>query len=104
MKNDVWKVADFGFAKKTTEQPETDFRGTLATLAPQVMLQNYNNKCDIYSLGATLYWILYNKFPYKETNQKKLIEAMENQPVKCPAEPLYSEELKLVVERMLIFD
>ncbi|EAS03083.2 Serine/Threonine kinase domain protein (macronuclear) [Tetrahymena thermophila SB210] len=104
VKNDVWKVADFGFAKKTTSNELTDFYGTLATLAPQVMLQNYNHKCDIYSLGATLYWILYNQFPYKETNQKRLLEQMEKNPVKCPKEPHYSEELKNIVERMLIFD
>lgn len=29
---------------------------------------------------------------------------MEKNPVKCPKEPHYSEDLKNVVERMLIYD
>jgi len=41
--------------------------GTLLTSAPQLIFKKpYTNKCDIYSLGLTLYWMLFQKFPFSE--------------------------------------
>ncbi len=39
---------------------ENKMIGTLQTSAPQLIFKDpYTNKCDIYSLGITLYWMLF---------------------------------------------
>lgn len=43
--------------------------GTFLTSAPQLIFKEpYTNKCDIYSLGLTLYWMLFQKFPFQHTD------------------------------------
>ncbi|EGR33125.1 zinc carboxypeptidase family protein, putative [Ichthyophthirius multifiliis] len=104
--NNVLKVADFGFAKEVKEKEiEKSYKGTLTTLSPQVLQGNYTHKCDIYSLGCTLYWIMYNDYPYMQymKNQVQLVEIQKKNPVKCPDKPNYSEDLKKICERMLIY-
>ena len=40
--------------------------GTLITSAPQLIFKEpYTNKCDIYSLGLILYWMIFQKFPFQ---------------------------------------
>ena len=60
--NGVIKIADFGFAQKFNEfgEKRVTFAGTPQTAAPQIILHMpYTDKCDIYSLGVILYWMIY---------------------------------------------
>jgi len=39
----------------------------MITAAPQIVFkEEYTSKCDIYSLGVILYWMIYNRFPYEK--------------------------------------
>lgn len=57
MKDKVAKIADFGFAKRATNNPkETVNVGTPLYMSPESLKENiYTVKNDIWSLGIILY-------------------------------------------------
>ena len=68
--NKTLKVGDFGLSQQLFEKKENlhEHRmiGTLVTSAPQLIFKEpYTNKCDIYSLGLILYWMIFQKFPFQ---------------------------------------
>lgn len=56
-------VIDVGFAEifpphEAETYVSTTKAGTLSTMAPEVIMQNFNYKCDVWSLGCCLYGLL----------------------------------------------
>lgn len=72
MKNDVIKIADFGFAKQTANGSlMNSIVGTPAYMAPQILSeQQYSYKCDIWALGVIMYELVVGRIPwtFKEKN------------------------------------
>jgi serine/threonine protein kinase len=68
--NGVLKIADFGLARQIIEGERSALEehvGTMITAAPQIVFkEEYTNKCDIYSLGVILYWMIYDKYPFEK--------------------------------------
>ena len=65
-KNEV-KIIDFGFAKivKATHKNLFGKDGTVAYMAPEVLLlKNYNEKCDIWSIAFIFYILLTFQMPF----------------------------------------
>lgn len=67
------KIIDFSisldYQKIKTNKIQLTFRGTNAYMAPEVIItkiidKNNLNKIDLYSLGVTLYFLAFGKFPY----------------------------------------
>lgn len=58
------KIADFGFAKLLSgEDYATTMLGSPLNMAPEVLGGNkYNNKADIWSIGACIYEMVYGKY------------------------------------------
>ena len=78
MNNYVIKIADFGFAKKVNGETNTSFKGTPLTMSPQILEGvSYSDKTDIYSLGATLYFMFFKNFPYSAQNMIKLVQKLK---------------------------
>ena len=49
--------------------------GTLIYMAPEVIFeQKYTSKCDVYSLGITLYEMYTRRRPYEGMNKEGLVE------------------------------
>jgi len=72
------KLIDFGFSKLWT--PNTKLRlscGTLSYVAPEVLGQSYGSKCDMWSLGVTVFILLFGYMPFSgaEEHQIKCIKA-----------------------------
>src|SRR5271170_759712 len=72
----TWKVADFGITTAGTSKrliATNNQRGTLHYLAPEIILcepgvPSYNNKVDIWSLGAILYELCTGKKAFAQVN------------------------------------
>jgi serine/threonine protein kinase len=44
----------------------------MITAAPQIVFkEEYTSKCDIYSLGVILYWMIYDKNPFEKVPSRE---------------------------------
>jgi len=67
------KLIDFGFSK--IWKPNTTMRlscGTLAYVAPEVLDQNYTAQCDLWSLGVTVFILLFGYMPFSGNEDKQI--------------------------------
>ena len=72
------KVIDFGTALFFNS--ETKFHSTTGTsyyIAPEVLLGNYDEKCDIWSCGVILYILLSGCPPFNGKNDLEIFEAIK---------------------------
>ena len=84
------KIIDFGLSKimgenETTNEPY----GTLSYKAPELILHKYYNfKVDVWSIGITIYYIVYKALPFEDGNREDIKKAIINSPV-----PYYANNL-----------
>lgn len=78
----LW-IADFGLARMEADAGLTmtgDMLGTLRYMAPEQALAQraiVDHRCDVYSLGATLYELLTLEPAFGETNRAQLLQQIE---------------------------
>ena len=72
--NSQLKLIDFGLSQvlKTMEDIMKGEVGTLYYMAPEVILGNYDEKCDVWSCGVILYIMLSGNPPFFSKNEKIL--------------------------------
>ena len=68
------KVIDFGTAKFYENENENKLAGTPYYIAPEVLEKNYNEKCDMWSLGVIMYLLLVGKFPFTGKSREEIFE------------------------------
>ena len=76
------KIIDFGLStlKNKTEKLHT-ILGTPYYMAPEVLKGDYNEKCDIWSIGAITYYLLTGTEPFKgETSNKIFAKILFTEP------------------------
>ena len=71
------KIIDFGTAK-IFERGEKEKRivGSAYYIAPEVLDQNYNEKCDTWSVGVILYMFLVGRAPFDGYNNEEIINSI----------------------------
>jgi calcium-dependent protein kinase len=52
--------------------------GTPLYIAPEVLLQNYNYKCDIWSCGVIMYILICGKHPFEGKDTKEILINIKN--------------------------
>lgn len=84
------KIGDFGLAK-CFPPACTDFGvGSPLYMAPEVYededenKKNYDNYCDMWSLGIVLFQMLYGKTPWDAENSYQLLEKIKSTPLSFP--------------------
>lgn len=86
--NGVVKISDFGFARAVEDLSEPlvlTFLGSPLYMSPQILAkERFSSKCDIWSLGVTIYEILYGQTPFSAKNPKELLEKIRNEPLTFP--------------------
>ena len=78
-----------------------DIKSTLNFVAPEILKkQEYNEKCDLWSLGVIIYTLAYNEYPYMDdTNSKRILSNIKKLEIKTD-----NENLKDLLESLLIED
>lgn len=72
------KVIDFGTA--LFYSPETRLNETLGTpyyVAPEVLIGNYNEKCDCWSIGVIMYILLCGTPPFNGRSDEEIMNAVK---------------------------
>jgi serine/threonine protein kinase len=78
LKNDLIKIADFGFAKMLNDNTSMmdTICGSPLYMAPEILFKTkYTSKSDLWSLGVIIYQMVYKKHPYN--NSKSIIELIK---------------------------
>ena len=97
------KLSDYGFSKDLNEQAFTGTHlGTPATMAPEIMMDiKYNDKSDLWSIGAMMYQLHFKEIPYPGFNEKEILKKIRNNyPRKQPNDP----QLKDLLNKLLVMD
>ncbi|XP_057974157.1 serine/threonine-protein kinase PEPKR2 [Malania oleifera] len=73
------KLADFGLAMRVAGgQTLTGLAGSPAYVAPEVLIGNYSEKADIWSVGVLLHALLVGVLPFQGDSLEALFEAIKN--------------------------
>ncbi|MBR2865157.1 MAG: serine/threonine protein kinase [Elusimicrobiaceae bacterium] len=83
------KIVDFGIAKKVDKEKgstkTTELAGTAYFIAPEQALgKDIDTRADLYSIGASMYYVLTGHFPYNGKNTIDIIQKHINDPVPNP--------------------
>ena len=72
----IVKLSDYGISKQlaTLSQKNDTFIGTILTMAPEILKEEeYDNKCDLWSLGVIIYQLCFKQYPYNAEREYGLI-------------------------------
>ncbi|EGR33642.1 protein kinase domain protein, partial [Ichthyophthirius multifiliis] len=96
------KIADFGFSCFFKDSIMTSRIGTGLYMDPSIILNDeYNEKCDIWSLGVLYYELLYGKMPWNGQNQDVLLNNIQNMNLIYDKQVKVSEISKDLLRKML---
>ena len=82
------KLIDFGLSiriKKNQKLNQTV--GTSYFIAPEILKGEYDEKCDVWSIGVILYYILSGKFPFTGKSTSEIFEKIRNN------EPIFKKNI-----------
>ena len=101
------KVCDFGTSKIfRTGSVERNIVGSSYYMAPEVLNQKYNEKCDIWSCGVIMYILLSQRPPFGGNNEDEIFANVKKgiYDLKSPPFDKISEKAKDLIKKTLTFD
>ena len=102
------KIVDFGIAKKVDKETgstkTTELAGTAYFIAPEQALgKSLDTRADLYSVGASMFYVLTGHFPYNGKNTIEIIQKHINSPVPDPSSlrPELPGWLSLAIQKLM---
>ena len=106
-KDIILKIIDWGCAMSFSKNKKmTEADGTAYYIAPEVLNENYDEKCDVWSCGVILYIMLCGYPPFNGETDEEIFEQVKKGKIEYPKEEWnnVSKEGKDLVEQMLKYD
>lgn len=101
------KIIDFGTSKiiKPHEKLK-ELTGTAYYIAPEVINNNYDNKCDIWSSGVIMFVLLTGTIPFAGNSNQEIIKKVKSGIIKYnhPIWKNVSKDALSLIKRMLVVD
>ena len=98
------KIADFGSSKYfEREKKENQIIGTCYYIAPEVIKEKYNEKCDLWSVGVVLYMLLAKKAPFEGNDPQQIFDKITDEEYNKHSRKLLdsSEEVRDLLDKLL---
>jgi serine/threonine protein kinase len=106
------KMSDFGEARmynvNSAEPSKSSAPGTPAFIAPELCISDKSPKAppesyaaDIWSLGASLFYMVYGRAPFLAKSVFEIYDAICTQKLRFPDQPKTSRKLKDLIKKML---
>ncbi|OMJ75498.1 hypothetical protein SteCoe_25347 [Stentor coeruleus] len=67
------KLIDFNIATFNIGKRLSKFTGTSFYIAPEVIKENYDEKCDVWSCGVIMFLLLTGKFPFDGSSREEIL-------------------------------
>jgi len=105
-KSDHLKLIDFGFSKIVDAETTMNLScGTMSYVAPEVLQKNYTNKCDMWSLGVTVFILLFGYMPFSGGDRMQMKAIMRGDyEVRKKAWDLVNDTAQDFVKQLLVLD
>ena len=102
-KDSLLKIIDFGTSKKFKSNEKLHSRlGTAYYIAPEVLAQNYDEKCDVWSCGVILYIFLFGIPPFNGKTDDEIFEKIKKGTFRFPDNSdRVSQDAKKLITKML---
>ncbi|EKX74157.1 protein kinase domain containing protein [Theileria equi strain WA] len=99
------KIVDFGLSTKYVEGMREKM-GTVYYIAPEVLKKDYNEKCDLWSVGVILYILLCGYPPFGGETDEEIISMVETGKFSFNSAEWndVSSDAKDLINRLLTFD
>ena len=104
----IWiKIIDFGQSKIfARNKRERALVGSSYYIAPEVLKHNYNEKCDLWSVGVILYMTIVGRPPFDGKTEEEILKKIKIGEYDNDNEKLldYSEEVRDLLSKLLKMD
>ena len=111
----IVKITDFGasatYKPKANKKVKNhkymkDTTGSPYYIAPEVLTSEYDEKCDIWSLGVIMYTLLAGKPPFGGSNEAEIVKNVKTgiYDLTIPEMSMISSEAKSLLIQLLQFD
>ena len=105
--NNTLKIIDFGTSIMRKENESlTNTHGTSYYIAPEVLNQTYDERCDVWSIGVLMYILLSGQPPFDGDDDAAIIEKIRVGKYSIDGKiwDNVSAEAKILIKRMLTID
>ncbi len=102
--NNTIKIIDFGLSRKFTRNKLSSPVGTCYYVAPEILIKDYSEKCDIWSAGVILYILLSGEPPFNGSNNKNIYYKISTYKYNFPENKWnnISNEAKDLISKILV--
>ncbi|KAM3128106.1 hypothetical protein pb186bvf_019807 [Paramecium bursaria] len=98
----IVKISDFGCSKVLEERFTRTQRGTIGTIAPEIVNEEpYSYQADVFSIGSVVYFMIFGKYPFSGKTTKEYERNLKKNQLEFDPQIPISEELRKLLIRML---